>query len=307
MTYPIAIVDYPDSFPIADRESYTITIDMGIVRDSYDVPVPHQRRKYSHQPAAISAMFKMSTEVFRQWEKWLAAASTRVVAIELAHPWMQEGSLTEITPVSVIGRGISLNYSAHNVVSASIDFKVSPVVYADFYEQLDSLDPEEDTWPAAFPKPDVSAYSFQGQTGMRPMVMEAGTIRNREIYGVWPHQYSLMFYCNTAMLRRVIAWMNQYGYDWFNMPSVSQHLAISDVIYSNIPVRFIGDVEIQSAGYDYWTISAPAEFNVDMLNGLTDDDFVIAGRPIAPSADWVIAGAPSIPSDPDWVFRELVT
>lgn len=62
---------YPATFVIPDRQPYSYSVDMGIIRSEMAAGNARQRRAFTNMPHALSLSFHMRIEELWYWQNWV--------------------------------------------------------------------------------------------------------------------------------------------------------------------------------------------------------------------------------------------
>ena len=126
-----ASTDYPANFPCPDRGNYSILLDSGLLRDASEYPAPEQRREYDQLPGMVSVSFTLPVLQLYAWQTWMNTNGFKWFNIELAHPFMAQGTLKERTPVRCADEQWNIQYRSHGTVSIAVLLELSPSVFAE--------------------------------------------------------------------------------------------------------------------------------------------------------------------------------
>lgn len=157
-------------------------------------------------------------------------------------------------------------------------------------------------YPAALPVANRVPYAYSVDMGVVRSEFAAGNARQRRAYRVMPHALALSFQVRITELNLWQNWVDRFAYSWFLCP-------VSTMFSSGPPtpggtiryevLRFTSDLQIQSDGWNLFTITVAAEMSADAIAadpGFGSGDWIVAGVPADPALDWIIAGTPSAPS-----------
>lgn len=147
-------------------------------------------------------------------------------------------------------------------------------------------------YPAEFPIPDRQPYAYSVDMGVIRSEMAAGNARQRRAYRVMPHAFGLSFHLRFEELTLWQNWVNAYGYSWFLCPVSTMYAGLppepENLRYEVL--RFTGNLDVQSEGWDWAAVSVAAELAPDAE----------AANPGPGAAGWIISGTPATPSGAAW-------
>lgn len=66
-----ALEIYPTVFPIPDRQPYSYSVDMGLVRSEFAAGNSRQRRQYNTMPHMLALAFHLRVEELFLWQTWV--------------------------------------------------------------------------------------------------------------------------------------------------------------------------------------------------------------------------------------------
>lgn len=163
-------------------------------------------------------------------------------------------------------------------------------------------------YPDTLPSPDHVNYSGVIDNGLlRSQVPSAQAIQYAQ-FNAPTTTFGLVFSMTNATYLEWSAFIEEFGYDWFEFNDVISGMLPQIYPTSTQRVRCISDVNYTKRGHDWLSVSVEVELipgdSQDPLATLPDYDFIIAGTPASPSADWIIAGTPAAPSI-EWIRAEL--
>ena len=155
-------------------------------------------------------------------------------------------------------------------------------------------------YPTTLPLPDYGSYSGVSDKGLVRTSVSTPAPTQIQLYGSPRHDASMVFsMTNDVYADEWLPWVDQFGYDWFNMPVVSPYDPVQ--ITSTHRCRMTTDLQLSKRGDNWLSVSV----GVEILQGDKQDpnsptsrvyDAVNAGVPSNPSTDRVIAGTPANPS-----------
>lgn len=162
-------------------------------------------------------------------------------------------------------------------------------------------------YPANFPAPDHTSYVGtvdQGLTRTTPPVPAPNQLVG---FNSPRQEFTVTFSMVNDDYDEWREWAEEFGWDWFNLPIVSQSLPV--IITSVHRVRMISDLQLVKRGDNWLSVTVSIEViphdPVDPLANLTRNyDIIVAGSPSVPSLDVTDAGNPTGPST-DITIAEL--
>ena len=113
-------------------------------------------------------------------------------------------------------------------------------------------------FPSFLPNPQYNSHTFEVRTGVARTAMQAGNYKQRRVWHHLPVQWSLTWAVSTREMNSIVRWLNDYGYDWFDINVVSP-LTPVDSPLRLMSVRVISNLDVSNAGFNYWEISAIVE------------------------------------------------
>jgi hypothetical protein len=66
---------YPQRFPLADSDAYSIAVNMGLLRSGMELGNTRQRRIFRHMPHSLQLSFHLSTAELYDWQYWVNATA----------------------------------------------------------------------------------------------------------------------------------------------------------------------------------------------------------------------------------------
>jgi hypothetical protein len=164
------------------------------------------------------------------------------------------------------------------------------------------------SWPNDLPNPVADQLSWNAGLGLSSTKMAGGNIRLRRFWKNLPQMFALSFQLTTDQMTRAVAFLNEMGSGWFNVPLVSIYSGLEGSIARLTPVRVTSNINVEAQGFNYWKLSFNAEISDSAYAyyfGTPDNPvlrvWIVGGTPANPSPSWVIAGSPANPS-PDYVI-----
>jgi hypothetical protein len=155
-------------------------------------------------------------------------------------------------------------------------------------------------YPLTLPQPLLTPYGVEVDSGLLRTPMDGGLSRQRRLYDVMPHAFTLEFVVPRNQLYSWQDWINRYGYDYIEMDLVSWLSVNQDC--STHYVRLTTNIayEMLDSGR-HVRARMGAELSPAQVSNYSpppSDLWVIGGSPPFPSASAgpVIAGTPGNPS-----------
>jgi hypothetical protein len=68
---PGPLPTYPERFPLADSDAYSIAVNMGLLRSGMELGNTRQRRIFRHMPHVLQLGFHLSTAELYDWQYWV--------------------------------------------------------------------------------------------------------------------------------------------------------------------------------------------------------------------------------------------
>ena len=155
-------------------------------------------------------------------------------------------------------------------------------------------------YPSTLTPPDHGSYSGLLDQGLvRTSVSTPAPGQTTLFYNPRSDLSMVFSMTNDAYWLEWLPWVQENGWDWFNMALVSQYNPVE--VTSTHRCRMTTDLELTKRGDNWVSVSV----GMEILQGDTEDplagtgrfyDAVVAGTPASPSADRVLAGTPTSPS-----------
>jgi hypothetical protein len=120
-------------------------------------------------------------------------------------------------------------------------------------------------YPASLPCVSrIDGYGLNQAASLVRTPFEAGNARQRRWNFVLPTEIQLTWRCTNEQLHQLFAWLNTYGYDWFQLDTSSLESSIADVIAVPIDVRLTSDLQMSLMPIhfqNYWAVKANAVYS----------------------------------------------
>ena len=162
-----------------------------------------------------------------------------------------------------------------------------------------------ETYPAGWPLPRFSPYSYVADSGLIRPPMSGGFARQRRLYDVRPQTWKgVQFAIPAALFYLWSEWINSYGFEFFTIPLASRLSAQAGRPVADTIVRITSDLAIELQENAVYIVTVDLEQSPVQASNYAPPpggNWIIGGRPPAPSADNVIGGRPASPA-PDWII-----
>lgn len=116
-------------------------------------------------------------------------------------------------------------------------------------------------YPVNFPAPRIAPYAWEVDMGVLRTPMDGGLARQRRLYDVMPHAYALQFALPITLLFDWQSWVNQYAYDYFELPLISWLSSQAATKTSVHIARFTSNLKIEFNPNDAVLVSVSAELS----------------------------------------------
>jgi hypothetical protein len=116
-------------------------------------------------------------------------------------------------------------------------------------------------YPTTFPAPRCAPHAWKIDMGVLRTPMEGGNTRQRRLYDVMPHAYTLEFTLRLTELFAWQAWVNANAYDYFDLPLVSWLSSQAGVRAMPTEARFTSDLEVEFSPPDNVVVRVGAELS----------------------------------------------
>jgi hypothetical protein len=154
-------------------------------------------------------------------------------------------------------------------------------------------------YPATFPVPRVAAYQYNVDAGLIRTPMDGGFPRQRRLYDVMPHAWSLEFVLTNATLYGWQTWVNSYGYDYFQIDMTSWLSSQAGKLVVPHIIRFTSNLVVEVSAKPNFVVRVEADLSpsqVTTFNPTPYGNWIDAGEPSVPATDTRTAGRPASPS-----------
>lgn len=94
---------------------------------------------------------------------------------------------------------------------------------------------------------------------------EFGNSRQRRMHTRMPSEIALAWKCSNAQYQPVLAWLNTYGYEWFNLLLAGLEASQANDFARFITVRLMSNITanlLPIYRQNWWVVSASAEYYV---------------------------------------------
>ena len=152
----------------------------------------------------------------------------------------------------------------------------------------------------------IDGFQMSSSAAVIRTPFEAGNSRQRRLHNRMPTEIALAWRVENARLAALFAWLNTFGYDWFNLRLAGLEASRLGAFALKVAVRCMSDIQVTLMQFhrsNYWTLRVTAEYQppAHVLVPGSTGTWVVGGTPPAPSSDWVIAKTPPDPAT-DWVI-----
>jgi len=148
-------------------------------------------------------------------------------------------------------------------------------------------------YPAQFQAAQVMPYQVAVDMGVLRTPMDSGYARQRRLYRTMPHNFALEFVMPALELGSWQSWVNQFAYDYFEMPLLeSMWSGAAGAVASVHSIRFISDLSIENVVYGTVRVKVAAEL---------DPNQAALSGPVVPTFQWIAGGTAADPASPDLV------
>jgi len=114
-------------------------------------------------------------------------------------------------------------------------------------------------YPDSFPTPTVAGYGIDVDMGLTRTEMEKGIAKQRRRYTNMPHKYTCNFVMDYSVLVSWQSWINEFGYDWFDIELSSMYSSLQDPNCLLHSARVISNLSITPLSARAWKVSAILE------------------------------------------------
>jgi len=157
----------------------------------------------------------------------------------------------------------------------------------------------------------IDGYQQALRSSVTRTPFDAGNARQRRLNTTLPTEIALSWRVPDDQLQPLVAWLNAYGFDWFNLLLAGVEPSGAAVESSAIVVRLMSDIQCQLLNFyrvNWWQVSAQAEYRSPVLSDFptTGYEWIVGGASGTPSpdrvisdetfTDWIVAGTAVTPS-----------
>lgn len=212
--------------PPPDDGATSYRIGCGLRRTRYPDGTARQRRSYFHWPRSWTAQWTLSVDELQTFSAWLDAYGDTYQAITLVSGEDAAGApvphqVRFCSDLQVSGSGGMLHARAELEQASG----------------LTPADPDGWTWPATLAAFD--GYSYGEDFGLIRTPFEAAVARQARIHYRRPRMFAAHWQLSAAQLAAAEAWINAYGFAWFQAALLSSESAFHRA--SQHRVRCAGD------------------------------------------------------------------
>jgi len=116
-------------------------------------------------------------------------------------------------------------------------------------------------YPVAFPPPRLTPHEWDVDMGLLRTPMEGGFARQRRLFTVMPHAWTLEFALELTQLFAWQSWVNTYAYDFFRLPMISWLSSQAGTRTRAHLVRFTSNLKVTYTPGDSVTVAVTAELS----------------------------------------------
>jgi hypothetical protein len=142
-------------------------------------------------------------------------------------------------------------------------------------------------YPASLPCVSrIDGYSLVHSASLMRTPFEAGNARQRRWNTVMPSEIQFAWKCSNEQLQPLFAWLNTYGYDWFQLDLSSMESSLADVLAVATDVRLTSDLTITLLPIhfqNWWLVSASGASYMPTEPALADEIGPVEPPPPGPS------------------------
>lgn len=129
-------------------------------------------------------------------------------------------------------------------VADAANLVIQDATHAHTAESIGSLSQYPD-FPTTLKCPSrIDGYAFEAEATVRRFPFDAGNTRQRRVHHKMPLQIQMGWRVNNEQLQPLFAWLNQYGYDFFNIELSGLESSSVNLFKTKIPIRLISDINI---------------------------------------------------------------
>jgi len=153
-------------------------------------------------------------------------------------------------------------------------------------------------YPDTLPLPDHGSYAGVGDAGLVRTSLPTPAANQIETYNSERIDITMTFSMDMFTYPTWLTWILDNGYDWFEMPVISQRMPID--ILSTSRVRVTSDTNLVKRGHNWISVTLgmeliPGDTPIGSP-GITWPNFIYANTPTTAPADSIVAGTPTSPS-----------
>jgi hypothetical protein len=131
----------------------------------------------------------------------------------------------------------------------------------------------------------IDGYQATSASAVIRTPFEAGNSRQRRLHARMPTEIALAWRVSNAQLHPLFSWLNEFGYDWFNLTLAGIEASQAGVESMPIAVRCMGDIQtslMQFHRANWWTLRVAAEYQppVDVLTPAIVEGFAMMYVPL---------------------------
>ena len=115
----------------------------------------------------------------------------------------------------------------------------------------------------------IDGYAFQASAAVMRTPFGVGASHQRRGHMQMPMQMQIAWRVNNEQLQPLFAWLNQYGYDWFNIDLSGVESSRLNLFKSAMAIRLITDINIaliQIHRQNWYIVSSSAEYYPPLID-----------------------------------------
>jgi hypothetical protein len=116
-------------------------------------------------------------------------------------------------------------------------------------------------YPITYPPPRIAPHEWEADMGLLRTPMAGGFARQRRLYAVQPHAWTLQFTIELTLLFEWQDWVSTNAYDFFRLPMVSWLSSQAGTHTRPTLVRFTSNLKISYYAVDSVVVDVTAEMS----------------------------------------------
>jgi hypothetical protein len=120
----------------------------------------------------------------------------------------------------------------------------------------------------------IDGYGMTAAAGVLKTPLEFANARQRRMHARMPQEIALSWRCTNAEMHAVVAWLNEYGYDWFKLYLAGVEASQDEVFAKQIIVRLMSNISttlMPVYRQNWWKVSCSAEYQPPPSTLLVDE------------------------------------